>query len=343
MPPLAIAAGIGAAGSIGSALIGSNAAGSAAAAQQAAAKKAAGYASGAGQQAINFQTGELGQTQQQLAPYYQSGTAGLANLDYLLGIQPSGSYGSSYGSAGGGTPTAGTGTGGSGGWPGVPTANLPGGGQTGPMANLVNPQLGGFGSLAQGWQGQFVAPTAATEANDPGYQFRLQQGVNALQNSAAARGTLLSGGTAAGINAYGQDYASNEYGNVYNRALGQYQQAYQQFMNNQANEYSRLSGLAQGGMQTAGELGQFGQAAAGNVGNILQGTAGRVGDYLTNAGQAQASGYINQANQWGGAIGNISNLGMLAALGRQPGGGSGGGFLPSDQGGWGGVGSSTGQ
>ena len=48
---------------------------------------------------------------------------------------------------------------------------------------------GGFGSLLKGWQGgDFQAPTAATEQNDPGYKFRLSQGMEALQNSAAARG-----------------------------------------------------------------------------------------------------------------------------------------------------------
>src|ERR1700757_976619 len=42
---------------------------------------------------------------------------------------------------------------------------------------------------------QFQAPTGVTEANDPGYQFRLEQGRKALENSAAARGGLLSGNT----------------------------------------------------------------------------------------------------------------------------------------------------
>src|SRR5947208_7303628 len=98
-----------------------------------------------------------------------------------------------------------------------------------PMASLVNPQLGAFGSLSKPWSEQFQAPTDVTEKNDPGYQFRLQQGENALQNSAAAKGTLLNGATGADIQKYGQDYASNEYGNVYNRALGQFQDRYNMF------------------------------------------------------------------------------------------------------------------
>jgi len=70
---------------------------------------------------------------------------------------------------------------------------------------------------------EFQAPTGATEQNDPGYQFRLQQGEKALQASAAARGNLLTGDTAKAIQGYGQDYASNEFQNLWNRALTQNQ------------------------------------------------------------------------------------------------------------------------
>jgi hypothetical protein len=81
-------------------------------------------------------------------------------------------------------------------------------------------QNGGFPA----WSGKFEAPTDVTEQNDPGYQFRLAQGLKALQNSAAAKGSLLTGGTAKALNNYAQGEASNEYGNVYNRAFQQYQQ-----------------------------------------------------------------------------------------------------------------------
>lgn len=68
----------------------------------------------------------------------------------------------------------------------------------------------------------FSAPTGANEQNDPGYAFRLAQGEGALQNSAAAQGILNTGGTLEGILNYGQNYASSEYQNVYNRALQSY-------------------------------------------------------------------------------------------------------------------------
>lgn len=68
----------------------------------------------------------------------------------------------------------------------------------------------------------FQAPSYTEAANDPGYQFRLQQGTQALQNSAAARGTLNDSGTLKALTDYGQGAASQEYQNVWNRALGGY-------------------------------------------------------------------------------------------------------------------------
>ena len=52
---------------------------------------------------------------------------------------------------------------------------------------------------------------------DPGYQFRMDEGTKALERSAAARGGLSSGSTLKALTRYGQDYASNEYQNAYNR------------------------------------------------------------------------------------------------------------------------------
>lgn len=71
--------------------------------------------------------------------------------------------------------------------------------------------------------GDFVAPDAETFKQDPGYAFRLKEGQRALENSAAARGTLLTGATAKALANYGQEAASQEYGNAFGRALTSYQ------------------------------------------------------------------------------------------------------------------------
>lgn len=70
--------------------------------------------------------------------------------------------------------------------------------------------------------GDFTAPDAANFTKDPSYQFRVDEGQRALQNSAAAKGTLLTGETAKGLMGYGQQMGSLEYQNAYNRALQTY-------------------------------------------------------------------------------------------------------------------------
>ena len=173
---------------------------------------------------------------------------------------------------------------------------------------------GGFGSLAQGWGQTFQSPTNVTEQNDPGYQFRLAQGQKALEASAAARGGLLTGGTSKAINDYAQNSASNEYGNVYNRALQNYQTNYNTFSNDQANLFNRLSALSGTGQISANQLSGAGQNFANSSGNLLMGSAGQQGVDLQNAANARGSGYINQANAYGNMANNLGGAMSLFQL-----------------------------
>lgn len=183
-------------------------------------------------------------------------------------------------------------------------------GALGTLSGLMQPG----GELSQGWNQQFQAPTDVTEQNDPGYKFRLSEGLNALQNSAAARGGLLSSETAKNINDYAQNSASQEYGNVYNRALGQYQQNYNIFENNQANKFNRYASLAGVGQQAANQLNSSGQQASNNVGNILLTSGQQIGQNINNAAAARASGYIGQANAYSGMVGGMGQGLSLASL-----------------------------
>lgn len=180
---------------------------------------------------------------------------------------------------------------------------------------------GGFGSLLTPYGQTFQSPTDVTEQNDPGYKFRLQQGMDALQNSAAARGGLLSGGTAKSLNDYAQNSASGEYQNVYNRALTNFQTGYNQYNNDQNTQFNRLSSLAGMGQTSVGQLNSSGSNAASNVGNILLGSAGQQGQDLQNAGAARGSGYVGSANAIGGALSGLGNniggaLTLQALLGQ---------------------------
>lgn len=111
----------------------------------------------------------------------------------------------------------------------------------------------------------------------PDYQFAYDQGLQALDRSAAAGGMLTSGGADADRIAFGQGLATQNYGNYYNR----------------------LAGLAGAGQNAAGGLGQFGANAASNIGNLQQAT-----------GQARASSYMQRADtnaQLATGIGGLFN------------------------------------
>jgi hypothetical protein len=196
----------------------------------------------------------------------------------------------------------------------------------GALANLTGLLKTPGEGLLTPWTEEFQAPTDVTEQNDPGYKFRLAQGEGALENSAAARGSLLSGNTLEAQQKFGQDFASNEYSNVYNRAMEQFRQRYGIFENNQTNTYDRLAALAGTGQTAATSLGQEGQLAANNIGNIDLTAGAQQGQDLQNAAAATASGYIGGANAWSGAFGgstnNLMQLMMMRSL-------FGGGASPS--------------
>lgn len=184
--------------------------------------------------------------------------------------------------------------------------------------------LMGSGAFAP-WTQQFQAPTMQQAEQEPGYQFQLRQGEGALQNSAAASGGLLTGNTGEALQQYGQGLAQNDYQNVYNRALQQYQQSYNIYQQNQSNLFNRYATLAGLGQTAAGQLGSEGQAAAGNIANISLTGGAQIGQQLNNAAAATASGYVGAGNALSGGIGNWSQYMMLQNL---LGGGGGGGYVP---------------
>lgn len=173
------------------------------------------------------------------------------------------------------------------------------------LSDLVN--NGGFPA----WGKTFAAPTADEARQTPGYQFAQDQGQKAIQNSAAARGGLLSGNTATDLAKYSQGLADSNYQQVYNNALGRYQQSYNEFQNNQANQFNRYASLAGVGQQSANTLGQQGQAAANNVSSINLTSGAQQGADINNAAAARASGYVGAANAGISGINNLSQLMML--------------------------------
>lgn len=111
----------------------------------------------------------------------------------------------------------------------------------------------------------------------PDYQFALDQGLQGLDRSAAARGGLYAGGHQADVMKYAQGLASQNY--------GQY-----------ANRLAALAGV--------------GQTAAGNLGSLGANYAGNAGNAAIGAGNARASSFNQLADIYGqtaGALGGQFN------------------------------------
>lgn len=125
---------------------------------------------------------------------------------------------------------------------------------------------------------------------DPGYQFRMAEGLKAINNSAAARGGRLGGATLKALSAYSGNLASEEYGNAYNR-----------YTNDQTNRYNRLATLAGYGQNANAINANAGAGYASNVSQNLQGVA-----------NAQAGQAIGQANQFSGLLGQGAQAAALA-------------------------------
>jgi len=134
-----------------------------------------------------------------------------------------------------------------------------------PQREAGNKALGGLLSLT-GLEGDASSQLAALE-NTPGFQFRLEQGNKNLENSAAARGLLSSGSNLKALQDFGQQSASQEFGNEFAR-LGQ---------------IAGLGNAAAG--QSAGISTATGQAAA--TGQL--GLGQTLSQNATAAGQARAS------------------------------------------------------
>jgi hypothetical protein len=150
-------------------------------------------------------------------------------------------------------------------------------------------QLGLGGDAGSAGYGNLMRNFGAQDfQTEPGYQFRLSEGLKAIDRQAAARGGLISGGALKAAERYGQNLASDEYQNAFNR-----------YQTNRGSIYGMLSGQ-QG----------VGQAATNALGAAGQNYANQAGEAYMGAGNARASGYMGAANAIGQGAGGISNMYM---------------------------------
>lgn len=216
-------------------------------------------ATSAAQIAANSQLQGLNLVQQQEQPYNQAGQLALSQYEQLLGL------------GGGGSQTTGT-------------ANRPGG-----TATVQNPQqraVGVPGAGPSGTTGATQGSSGTAQGFDvsklPGYQFEIQQGQNAIENSAASRGQALSGNTMQGLEQFGQGLASTQF---------------QQYM-------QQLAGLA-----------NMGQAAASNTANqgasLLSGAGASLAGGVNASANANAANSVAQGNIWGSTFNSPSVQGGI--------------------------------
>ncbi len=125
-------------------------------------------------------------------------------------------------------------------------------------------------------------PSAREVMTDPGYQFGLAQGMQALDRGFAAAGGRVSGAALKAATRYGTDYAKTGYNAAYQR---------------RQDRLNRLAALAGVGQTATGGSAIAGQAAAGNISNLYQ-----------QQGENAAAGTLGRSSIWGNAGNQISAL-----------------------------------
>jgi hypothetical protein len=153
--------------------------------------------------------------------------------------------------------------------------------ETAPFRDLSLSQLNRLAAL-YGEGGEYArAPGMEEIQMDPGYGFRMGEGMKALERSAAARGGLLSGSMLKGTQRFGQELASQEFQNAFSRARQQ-----------RADVTNALLGI-----------GGFGPSLASSAAGAVGQTGSNLANIQLGAGQARASGYLGQSNALAQALG----------------------------------------
>lgn len=147
----------------------------------------------------------------------------------------------------------------------------------------------GYGSLTSNF-----TPQDFLNNQDPGYQFQLQTGGQALRNADTPGVGSLSGAALKDLMSFNQNMASTGYQNAFNR-----------FQTQQNNVFGRLSGIA-----------GLGQNAASNTGTAGTSLGTGIGQAQAAAAGSQAGGIVGATNALGGGS---TSLGYL--LGSNGGGG----------------------
>lgn len=262
-----------------------------------AAGNAADAQAGATAGSIGEQRRQYDQTRADQAPYRQAGSAALARLNKLLGLDAGGSGGEGtpefqniydrlYNqadqahSAGYGMPLSASSN------RAAAEANL----KAQARAEYDKQAAGRPPAAADPEFGSLLRPFSAADLEaDPVYKsgldFGLSEGRNAINQRAVQAGGYDSGATLKALTRYGNDYGSTKANESFNRRNVE-----------QGNVFNRLSGITGTGQTATNQTAAAGTSMANNVSSSL-----------TDAGNARAAGIVGGANAWGGALQGANN------------------------------------
>lgn len=166
--------------------------------------------------------------------------------------------------------------------------------------------------------------------NDPSYQFRKSEGLDALDRYRRASGLSLSGGAVREAEEFGSGLASQEYGAAYGRKFSDFlrrqglgQDVYNSRVQDRASRQNALFNIAGLGQTGTGQ--QIGAASnfANSAGSSILAGGSRAADYITQGGNAQAAGYAGAANA---VTGGYNNYLLFNLLNKGGGGGGAGAY-----------------
>lgn len=237
-------------------------------------QQAAGKQAGAAGQASQVEQNMFNTTQGNLAPWMNSGQSSLAELDRLMGVGTTGAAGfdaQAYLAANPDVAKSGM----------DPYQHYLHYGKS-EGRQFTPTQTGGTGQAT----GSLTKPFSLADFQaSPAYNFNLEQGMNAINKGAAARGNLYAPQTLQDLGKFAQGTASNEF-----------QNAFSNYNTNQNNIFSRLQTLSGQGANAATNLGGFGAQ-----------TAGQIGGNIIGAGNANAAGIVGGANAINSGVGSYYN------------------------------------
>ena len=151
--------------------------------------------------------------------------------------------------------------------------------------------------------------TGADLQNDPGYQFGLNQGLDAVSARARALGISNSGGTMKELLRYGNDYAGTKF-----------QEAWARDQSEKQSIYNMLAGISGTGQVAGNNLASQGANASQSIAGLYAQNATTAGNAAMQAGNAAANGITSGANASAAAriasgnarANNYSNLANMA-------------------------------